>query len=442
MFAASSKQKTTSSSAPQTLNTEIIYARVIGIMASSRDTVSIDTLFCYELSPYPSAMFDENGELRSTNKSVLKNKIKVECGQRNKEPPVVVILDGCAILWTVPWPASPAKVSAFVNNAVATITKYVQTTQILHVVFDRYYNDSIKSCCRTKRAQGFCREYRLTSESPLPKQSIVLKVAANKVQIIKLIVDQLCLIQIADGKQVIITGPDPHPIEVSTGVQRSPVTHEEANVLIVYHMIQEAVAGHSPIKVVCDDTDVLLILAHHLHANTNNMSHTVKLFMESCSKNRAIIDVNEVVKKHSKIMPNLLGAHAITGCDTVSCFAGIGKTTVFKKLEAFPDSLKLGDTSTSLEDITASCLDFVATLYGQKAGDQMNAMRATIFRRKIGGKRHVPPKLSSLPPTMAAFRPHCQRAHYQTALWKAADKPSPPNKNRPCFNQCTLLEVS
>ena len=56
-------------------------------------------------------------------------------------------------------------------------------------------------------------------------------------------------------------------------------------------------------------------------------------------------------------------------------------------------------------------------------------MRAEIFTRKITGKRHVAPKLKSLPPTMAAFRPHCARANYQTALWKAAGMASPPDKD-------------
>jgi hypothetical protein len=141
--------------------------------------------------------------------------------------------------------------------------------------------------------------YKLTSESPLPKQSISLNVTANKVQIIKLIVDQLFSMEIPEGKQVIITGPDPHPIKGGVGATQTAVTHEEADVIMVYHMINEAVAGHSPIKVVCDDTDVLLILAHHLYAHTNNVPDTVKVLMESCSRNRAVINVNEVVEETS-----------------------------------------------------------------------------------------------------------------------------------------------
>ena len=69
------------------MDTEMIYAPVITIMASSRESISTNTLFSYELSRYPSSLFDEKGEIRSTTKSVLKTKIKVECSQRNKPSP-------------------------------------------------------------------------------------------------------------------------------------------------------------------------------------------------------------------------------------------------------------------------------------------------------------------------------------------------------------------
>jgi len=92
----------------------------------------------------------------------------------------------------------------------------------------------------------------------------------------------------------------------------------------------------------------------------------------------------------------------------------------------FTDSLPLGDLSASLDEVTDSCLRFVATLYGKDQETSLNIMRANIVKKKIASQHHIPPKLSSLPPTMAAFKLHCQRAHFQTALWKAADmSPSP-----------------
>ena len=95
------------------------------------------------------------------------------------------------------------KVSTFVNATVASIMCHVSSSQVLHVVFNRYYETL---CCCTMHAQGFSHVYRLTSASPLPKQAITLNAIANKEQIIKMIVDQLRPMQILEGKQVIITG--------------------------------------------------------------------------------------------------------------------------------------------------------------------------------------------------------------------------------------------
>ena len=408
------------------VNTELIYARVIGIMASSRDTVSTETLFSHELAPFPSALFGADGEMRTTSKSVLKSKIKVECSLRKHDPSDVVIVDGCAVLWTIPWPAAPAKVSTFVEAAVSSLVRHVDEAKILHIVFDRYYGTSIKSQCRVQRANGISRVYQLAPDSPLPRQSVTLNVIANKVQIIGMIVNALRAVKVPEGKKIITTGPDPRPIDLGSDAQLPPLTHEEADVLMAHHTINEALAGHSSIKVVSDDTDVLVILAHHLHAKTNNMPSTVQLYMESCTKNRTVIHINEVVKKHAKVMPNLLAMHALTGCDSVSSFSGIGKTTALKQLQSFANPIELGNPSTPLDEVVNSCLPYVCHLYRQQSCDSLNTIRTNIFTRQIAGKRHSPPKLSSLPPTMPAFKLHCARAHYQAVLWNSAGMFSPP----------------
>ena len=66
------------------VDTEFIYAHIIGIMASSRDSVSIETLFSYELAPHPTTLFDESGEMRKTGKSVLQTKLQVVRGMQNR----------------------------------------------------------------------------------------------------------------------------------------------------------------------------------------------------------------------------------------------------------------------------------------------------------------------------------------------------------------------
>ena len=108
------------------LNTELIYARVIGIMASSRQTIPSKEPFAHELASILPAHFNKNVDLRVTTKSILKNSLKVERSSRNTICPEVVIVDACAILWTVSWPSAPDKVSDFVNAAVGKLLQYLR----------------------------------------------------------------------------------------------------------------------------------------------------------------------------------------------------------------------------------------------------------------------------------------------------------------------------
>ena len=51
----------------------------------------------------------------------------------------------------------------------------------------------------------------------------------------------------------------------------------------------------------------------------------------------------------------------------------------------------------------------------------------TFLKKKIAAKRHLPPKLCNLPPTMAVFEQHCARAHLQVSIRKAASSSAFPN---------------
>ena len=59
-------------------NTGEIYDQVIEIMATSSEAILTKTFFYYELAPYPPALFDKNGDARSTSKSALNSRSKVE----------------------------------------------------------------------------------------------------------------------------------------------------------------------------------------------------------------------------------------------------------------------------------------------------------------------------------------------------------------------------
>ena len=66
-------------------DTEAIYARAMGLQSSARD-LGTTTLMGHKLSPNPTSMFDENGNMRDAKtKSNLKNALKLEVSRRLAE---------------------------------------------------------------------------------------------------------------------------------------------------------------------------------------------------------------------------------------------------------------------------------------------------------------------------------------------------------------------
>jgi hypothetical protein len=74
-------------------------------------------------------------------------------------------------------------------------------------------------------------------------------------------------------------------------------------------MVYVASQGATCIKVICDDTDVFILLIHYYYIN----KLACTLLMEGTSSKRTIIDIGATSKKHATIVPQLLAAHSLTG---------------------------------------------------------------------------------------------------------------------------------
>ena len=80
------------------MDTNLIYSRIIGLQASSRD-IDIKDFLNHELAPVPTAMFNESGDMRTaTAKSTLMANLKVEVMDRQIEKVGTVFIDGSALL--------------------------------------------------------------------------------------------------------------------------------------------------------------------------------------------------------------------------------------------------------------------------------------------------------------------------------------------------------
>ena len=88
--------------------------------------------------------------------------------------------------------------------------------------------------------------------------------------------------------------------------------------------------GAECLSVMADDTDVCILPLHYCNQKELN----IPMFMESPVHGRQTTDIRATAKKHANILPNLLAAHGLSGCDTVAPCYGIGKMKILNSPEA------------------------------------------------------------------------------------------------------------
>jgi len=186
---------------------------------------------------------------------------------------------------------------------------------------------------REKTNPVACTVYTLTGTTRLPAESVVLTVSKNKAQLIDIIVSDLRLhANEFQTKRLVVTGKDPFPTELYQGqtFQRNDMwtTQEEADTIIIQQVSQ--VTAGTVLVVVADDTDVFLLLLYYC----NRGDITCKVLMTSPIEGRSFLDIKASVETHKQVIPDLLAAHALTGCDTVASPHGIGKMTALKVLRS------------------------------------------------------------------------------------------------------------
>ena len=241
--------------------------------------------------------------------------------------------------------------------------------------------------------------------------------------------------------KLVITGEDTTPVQIwnTATVQRHDLktTDEEADVIIIHHLVRigAAINGYSNIKVICDDTDVLLLLVHFYI----EQQMTINVTMEGPNTGRSIIDIDQTAQKHHNIAKYLLAAHALTGCDTMSCMYGIREVTSLKTLVAGHQLPLLGQLHADEANLISEATTFIADGYGSKATGDMNSHRLEFWKVEVANpKIKAAPKLTSLPPTKDAFAEHVYRAHYQVMIWKSANLSDPPAIDTEIVILCAL----
>ena len=223
--------------------------------------------------------------------------------------------------------------------------------------------------------------------------------------------------------KLVVTGRDPVPVEIANGCinkRRNMATkQEEGNTLIVQQVSR---VEDGTVLVVADDTDIFVLFLYFSHQG----SISCKVLMVLPSQGRSVIDINAAAEEHSSIVPDLLAAHGLTGCDTVASY--VGKVAALKVLRHDQCSLNLlGNTGgPPFSKVVDQSTHFILACYGQKRCNSMTEACQQMWFSKVSRSKTSAPKLYSLSQTSEAFEQNVARAHLQVAIWLHALGPNPP----------------
>ena len=126
------------------------------------------------------------------------------------------------------------------------------------------------------------------------------------------------------GKEVVVKGSESGPFS-SQGrpLPSLDSNHEEADTSLILHALDGAGKGFQRIVLQCRDTGVLLLLIYFLG---NHPSRPEVWLKSGTARQMQHYPVHDIAKElPAEVMRNILGFHALTGCDTVSSFGGFGK---------------------------------------------------------------------------------------------------------------------
>lgn len=408
----------------EVFDTDLIFARVMCLLNAGH--LKLEDVFSYELSPIPVSLFKENGEMRiNHNKSDLKNILKVDVSARTQPRADTVIIDGCAMLYAVYWPPA-GTVADLIQSVMGYINQYKEAPTI-YLIFDRYFEFSPKGGTRQSRAAKFMNNHELFLTAPLPAQKNVLGSYTTKQNLIILIVEQLRMhYEEQNETKMIITGPTASTQSCSgSSVERDDLTntHEEADSIIIHQLKVAIDEGAQCVKIICDDTDVFILLMHYYHLFKWNCD----VLMVGTSGERRVISIQEAINQHEGDVDSLLALHALSGCDTVPQMSGIGKKKALNALRKGNILSNLGNIDSPLQSVVNEACQFIAACYGVEKCASIAAARYALWNKKLTNK--TAPLLKSLPATLEVLTENIKRAHYQTAIWKHSHLQSPPTLN-------------
>ena len=384
---------------------------------------NLEEFFQHENQAFPPALSDSGGIWLGVKSDPLT--CLEDLSQPKSEVPATscIVIDGAVIVQML----KPATAKTFNEYAQQIFVPYILSkfhqAIRLDLVWDRYNTHSLKGTARAKRGKWVRR--RVVDSSTIPANWVsFLRVDDNKKELFSFLSVTLHdSFQLADKHLVITEGGDvlskPQLLDAPALV---PCNHEEADSRIMLHAAHAAHNGPKKMLIHNVDTNVVVLAVALAHTLEEEAEVWVSFGM---GKSFRFIAAHEIARALGPEKVQALPMfHALTGCDTVSCFTGHGKRKEWAVWTILPQLTQtLTDLSTAPdhidEDAKHTIERYIILLYDRTStATDINKAHCKLFAKRSN--------VQLIPPTSAALKQHVRRAVYQGGyVWGQALVPAP-----------------
>ena len=411
------------------------------LVLSQEHEIDMEKVLKYPLSPVPWSLAASDGLPLKTNKATLLHKLEkvefVELEDASKVPNSVYIVDGNVLLHSL------LDIPATFGDLAKKVFMCLPKAACIHFVTDTYKQESIKSAERLRRGSSENNTYLLNgSATKLPRNwKLFLSSEENKRSLINFLLTEWETDNYADkleNKEIFFVNEERCVLLTSEHGELNSVpveglfsSQEEADTRIILHCLYASRQPNtSRIIVRSTDTDVFLLLLSFSDAIRKPL-----FFDTGTGNNRRQINITKLASTLPICLRNsLLGLHALTGCDTTSCFAGKGKIKALKILQDDNDLIetlsRFGTSETIDKNDLLKLEAFVCKLYGKPLYESVDKVRFDKVRQSFKCSRSLLSStngidLSQMPPCKTVLLLHIQRANFQTLIWRNASISNP-----------------
>ncbi|MES9879249.1 MAG: hypothetical protein ABW185_00005 [Sedimenticola sp.] len=411
-----------------TIGSELVFRRAL-TLSKTRGDATMKTVLSRPVTSIPTALFHEDGTMRKNTKADLTHKLEehgtgITCIPVHAAASTVYIRDAMSILQAMTGDVYKS-FDQLADSYMASLLRHFNGADTVIEVYDRYDNkDSVKAAERLRRQtqSGVGRQYQVIAGRSVPPWKKFMALPTNKESLVK----YLCqyLVDHAPSSDALASKPN-RKLVMSGGFTDGSVTmcvssagatvdetlksnQEEADTRMLLHAMSQDKNFVDDGRVIIRtlDTDVVVLSVHYYP----QMKHVTESWIETGSVTRTAdrrryIPIHDISKSLGSPFCDILPAvHALTGCDSVSSFAGIGKVSVINCLksngpEQFADLTGLSGNEEQVALNAARKL--IATLYDPKGNAAKYQSSLDELRYRLATTKEIP--LAKLPLARRAF---------------------------------------